>query len=133
MIQFIKRYFNNEIRIMFEKELSIRENRIKDLERTIEQFQGTNSILERELEKAQIQEQNLLNKIFELTGVNKKENIRVEIPSNKTDFINLARKGANWQTVREQLEKKTYWEAKQAKETKTGIESKGVEDASSIA
>jgi len=102
-------------------------DRIKDLERTIESLQGANSILERELSRANGEKDKLLNKLFEVTGINKRE--REPAPQQPVvNFSRMARTGKNWAEVRATLENNAlekYWEQKkqvqEEKDKKAGL------------
>ncbi len=89
-------------------------NRIKDLERTIEVMTGREQVLVKELERSQKREEDLLQKIFNLTGVNSSSN------GNRNEHASVASmkiggKSSSWPTIRENLELKAreeYWSRK---------------------
>jgi hypothetical protein len=91
--------------------------RIKDLEQTAEALIGANSILERELEKAQVKEGKLLEKVFQISGIGEKST--QPVAPNPSEFRNLAKHGTSWNKVRQSLESKSmedYWTKKKAEE-----------------
>ena len=85
------------------------QDKIDDLNRHTETLQGASYVLERELNKAQMQEQNLLNKIFQLTGL--VEQKREVIGTAKTDLSSIAQP-SSWSQVKRSLEQtaqEKYW------------------------
>jgi hypothetical protein len=95
--------------------LALSEARLMTLERNAEAYLGANNVLEKELEKAQIRENRLLEKVFQIMGI--EERIKPKIATNPNEFMNLAGSGASWPKVRESLElkgRKAYWLKKNA-------------------
>jgi len=89
-------------------------NRIHDLERTVEIITGANSVLTTELERSKFNEANLLEKIFNLTGVN---NVRSNTtkPAETRQPISFGKKSTSWPQLKENLELKAreeYWNNK---------------------
>ena len=105
---------------------NILRNRIRDLERTVEILTGANGVLTQTLERAIIDKDQLLNKLFEITGLNSSSLPRSE--SSGTARIQVGRKGVTWPQVKENLELKAreeYWAKKEAerfKDKETPIE-----------
>lgn len=87
--------------------------RIKELERNVESLIGQNTVLNRELERAQLKEDDLLERLLTLTGANPTATTpRREVPANP---ISLGRNRQPWSQVRGILEneaKEKYWESK---------------------
>jgi hypothetical protein len=103
--------------------LTLSQAKIKDLERTAEAYLGANTVLERELEKAQIRENTLLEKVFQITGIGERTEPKISI--NPNEFKNLAGSGATWPKVRESLElrgRKAYWLKKNADDEAARLE-----------
>lgn len=99
--------------------------RIRDLERSLEIMTGANEVLSRELDRAQTNEADLLDKIFTITGVNRVTPPRpTEGPQDK---VRIGGRSTSWPHLRENLETKAreeYWEKK-----KTQVESTPEEKA----
>lgn len=94
-------------------------NRIRDLERTVEILTGANSVLSQELEKAQHNEAHLLEKIFNITGVNRFSNNGHQEQTKSSDPIRLTNRPKSWPELRQNLETQSkiqYWENKKAQE-----------------
>ena len=89
-------------------------NRIIDLERTVEIITGANSVLTTELERSKFNEANLLEKIFNLTGVNNVQ--RNDTKSTEArQPIHFGKKSTSWPQLKENLELKAreeYWNNK---------------------
>ena len=105
---------------------TILRNRIKDLERTVEILTGANGVLTQTLENAIFDKDQLLNKLFEITGLNSSYSPRSS--SSGTERIQIGKKGIPWPQVKENLELKAreeYWRKKEdvkvVKETPTEI------------
>lgn len=94
-------------------------NKMNDLERTVEVLTGANQVLQRELDDTKIREANLLDKIFNITGVNR---YSPNIPTNQSrDPISIGNRGKPWPQVRHALEveaKEKYWREKKEKQEK---------------
>lgn len=91
----------------------ILENRVKDLEKSLELTIGYNTVLRNQLERSENREEQLLQKIFELTGINKSP---VSSPTHTGEAIQLNKIGKSWPKIKENLELKSrqeYWERKQ--------------------
>lgn len=91
--------------------------RIRDLERTIEIMTGANSVLSQQLEKAQLNEERLKEKIFEITGVSHSPKTPVQTSTASLKPINIDRR-VEWAKLKDDLETKTrmeYWEEKKRK------------------
>ena len=91
-------------------------SRVQNLERTVEVLTGANGVLERELERSRNQEQLLLAKIFEFTGLNKTSQGEVGGALIRQEPIKIGNKGIPWPKIKEELEikaKREYWENKQ--------------------
>lgn len=95
-------------------------SRIHDLERTIEMVNGANCVLEKELNDSKLREANLLDKIFNITGVNRISNNGHQKDETKsTDPIRLTNRSRSWPEVRQSLETQSrakYWEDKKERE-----------------
>lgn len=92
---------------------------IASLEKSNEVLIGVNSILERELKKSEDREKILQDKLFEVTGINKSQQIPISVGPQKP--INLHKKTSNWFDVKNSLEIKAreeYWNQKKLKEDK---------------
>ena len=91
--------------------------RIKDLEHQNEILMGANQVLQEQLKLSQVKEGELLNKVFEVAGINKKEQV---IPSKQNfNMIQLAKRGIPWSQVRHNLEmqaQEEYWKKKNQKQ-----------------
>lgn len=137
LINFLRSLLLKDKLISFEKEISIRDNRIKDLERLVESLTGEGNILRESLQRAQLKEDELLNKIFELTGVNKKSSVIQDKPPSD-QFISMGKRGTPWNQVRAKLEKdslEAYWQQKkleQEEKNKEGLGIEGIEDANKV-
>lgn len=98
---------------ILKKELEISQNRVRDLERTVESSLGANHVLSNELMEAKQREERLLQKVFDITGLNRNTQT---IPSNVVNKpIQVGPKVGNWGQVREDLEDKArreHWENK---------------------
>src|SRR5437016_4187677 len=95
---------------IYRKELEITQNRIHDLERTVEIITGQNQILTQQLEHFQASEASLLDKIFTYTGIIKEN--RTQSMNEIRTPININRK-VEWPKVKQDLELKArqaYWE-----------------------
>lgn len=93
------------------------QDRIKDLERTVEVITGANNVLTVELKEAKDREAKLLDKIFEVTGLNHRNQTVRDVPRNP---IPLTKRNESWPQMRENLEtqaKKEYWEKKKASQS----------------
>jgi TolA-binding protein len=106
------------------------QDRIHDLEGQIENLIGANNILTTQLNLAQSREANLLEKIFDITGVNKQKQVITSNPK-MPDMIQLAKKGTPWAKVRANLEMKAqeeYWNNKNQKQDENKLDSSKTED-----
>lgn len=100
---------SEEYYITLKKDIEIRSTEIKNLGRTLEVQIGRCQVLEESLQRAQQKEDSLLQKIFELTGVNKRVSQAVDatVPpqlNKAVDFIRMAKSGLSWNKVREKIE-----------------------------
>jgi len=89
-------------------------NRIHDLERTVEIITGANSVLTNELERSKFNEANLLEKIFNLTGVNNIQRNDTK-PAEIRQPIKFGKKSTSWPQLKDNLELKAreeYWSNK---------------------
>lgn len=89
-------------------------SRVHDLERQVEMMTGANQILTSELDYSKRDNEMLLSKIFDFTGLNNKEKVRIEIPQQP---INIGSGKKSWPAIKENLEIKAradYWEKKKA-------------------
>jgi hypothetical protein len=93
-------------------------NRISDLEKQVELITGQNQILTSQLEMAQAERVDLLNKIFAITGVIKFNRPISEDESVKREPIPISKRSVGWPQMKQNLEvqaRAEYWE-KKAKE-----------------
>jgi hypothetical protein len=93
--------------------------RVKEQDKTIESLIGKNEILERELERAQTEKAIYLEKIFNITGVNKVINTEQTKPVRTP--ITIGNRQVPWGKIRENLEiqaREEYWNNKKSKDTK---------------
>lgn len=88
--------------------LEIANNRIHDLELSNERLISQIQVLQESLTNEQNNNSHLLNKIFDLTGINKNENKQVTVPSNKP--IQIGGQRLNWPAARQTLEQKSVEE-----------------------
>ena len=95
---------------------NILKNRVRDLEGHNETLLGANQVLREELERSQRKEELLLEKIFELTGINRKES-KLSLGINKP--VQVGGGSQNWGQLKHKLEANStqqYWEAKKRNE-----------------
>ena len=91
----------------------ILEARIKELERTVEIVSGANSVLERELGRAQSQETFLMTRLLEIGGLAPRT-LQNNYSGPKAP-IQMQGKVAGWSQMRQNLEdnsRREYWEKK---------------------
>ena len=94
--------------------------KLRDSEILSERLIGENARLCMELEKAQHQSSVLLEKIFELTGINKNKQIYPEINPVANKPFNVGKRGIDWaktkQTLEQQAQEKYWTDKKNAEE-----------------
>lgn len=86
--------------------------RIELLEKLNENLIGANSVLEEQLNKSQFREQQLLQKVFELSGVDSKKR---EVVRETSEPIQVGGRRTNWHVTKQILEnklKEDYWRGK---------------------
>ena len=112
----MKEIFFNLLFPQYASRLDSSEARIRDLERSLEIITGANSILVQQLEKSQMNEEKLREKIFEMTGISR-GTAKPQTSAASLNPINMGKR-IEWAKLKEDLETKArseYWEEKKRK------------------